>query len=178
MCCGDIWSKIAVRTLLAGDGCDIDNAAVAGPAHHRDDRAVAVEEAVDVDIEDLSPRIDRIVPGRRVGTGDSRRADEDVDATQCSLGPARRRLDRVDPRHVDQHRQRVGAHVRTRVDECRRVAVPQRDARAACGEAACHREADPGGSSGDHRAAIAKVELIHRSRSVVGPAYSTLGRAE
>src|SRR5688572_30083928 len=73
--------------LLAGDRGDVDDAAVILRQQIRHDGPVAVEEAVDVDIEYLSPLLDRILPERIVWAGDGGATDEDLDAAQELGGP-------------------------------------------------------------------------------------------
>ena len=56
---GGIGAGIGVA-FLAGDGGDIDDAAIAGFHHHRGDGAAAIEQSVDVDVHHLGRKVDGI----------------------------------------------------------------------------------------------------------------------
>ena len=75
--------------LLARDRGDVDDPPVAALDHARDDRAVAVEDAVGVDPHDTPPLLVRDVDGRQRRARHACRADEDVDGSELVLARAR-----------------------------------------------------------------------------------------
>ena len=68
--------------FLAGDGGDVDDAAVVLLHHERHDGAATVEGAVEIDVDDLAPGVQRIVDRRHGRAGDACAVHEDVDAAE------------------------------------------------------------------------------------------------
>src|SRR5262249_50702527 len=82
------------RSLDAGYGRDVDNAAAGGMSPHGEDGVPGAEEdAVEVDGENAPPRVERHVGDGR-GEGDAGRVDEDVEAAVCAQDVLHRRLPR------------------------------------------------------------------------------------
>src|SRR3546814_9082935 len=79
--------------FLAGDRSDGDDPAVSLFPHIGHNRPVAVEHAMHVDLENLLPGIDGVVPGRGVRTGYACAADEDIDPPETVDGARRGSLD-------------------------------------------------------------------------------------
>jgi hypothetical protein len=82
--------------FLAGDGSDVNDPSVVVVQHPAYNRTVAVEETVDVDVEDLAPGFGRLVPGCRSRSSDASAAHQDVNLTKVRSGrlacPFNRRL--------------------------------------------------------------------------------------
>jgi hypothetical protein len=93
-------------------------------AHDRHDGAIAVEEPVHIDVEHLSPCLDRIFPCRRVRSGDARRAYEHIDTAQSLGGRLRGTLDRVMIGHVERMRHDGDIELRARIRQRTLVTIP------------------------------------------------------
>ena len=147
--------------LLAGDRRDVDDAPVAVLQHVRHDGAVAVEEAVDVDVDHLPPRVDGIFPRRTFGPV--------MPAEQTSMSMRAERTRRGVGRAATAAASATSsacvsalpAELRPRRRERRGIAVPERDGGAARREAPRDREADARGAAGDHGRPVAEIELVH-----------------
>jgi 3-oxoacyl-[acyl-carrier protein] reductase len=90
--------------LLAGDRGDVDDPAVALLDHQRHDRAAAVEDRVEVDLDHLAPRVGRVLPQRMVGPGDAGIGDQDVDPAERRAGRPGGGLDRGEVGDVERLR--------------------------------------------------------------------------
>src|SRR5450631_330498 len=146
--------------------------AVIALEHDRHDRAIAVEDAIEIDIDRLLPLIDGVLPGGSRRARHTRRADERIDASE----PARRRLcrciDAGDIGNVDDADFGRVAESALRAFQRRRVPVPKTDPAAAGDQPLRDSEADACGTAGDDRGAAVEVESIHGSRHLdaLGPA--------
>ena len=130
--------------LLACDRRDVDDPAVAALDHARDDRAVAVEDAVGVDPHHAPPLLVGDVDGRERRAGHACRADEDVDRAELVL----RACDRgVDVGRVARRRRSEREHA----VRCLRSEIEGRDARAFVEESARDGSADAARPAGDER---------------------------
>src|SRR6185437_8765553 len=129
--------------LLAGDRGDVDDAPVAPPLHQPGDRTVAVEEAIDVDVEDALPFVDRIVDGLGVLARHSRRADERVDLSHRLVARLSRALDVGRIGDVDPLGPALFAKLAGGGLQPRGIVVPYADPTALGDEPARGRKADP-----------------------------------
>ena len=68
--------------FLAGDGGDVDDAAIALADHHGRDRLAADKRPVEIDAQHLAPFLEVGFPHRLVDAGDSGIVDEDVDLAE------------------------------------------------------------------------------------------------
>src|SRR4029453_16415803 len=71
------------------DRSDIDDAAIVARLHVRYDGAAAIEDAVDIDVDDLTPFLRWVFPCRRIGSGDGGTGDQDVDMSEGFHGLCR-----------------------------------------------------------------------------------------
>src|SRR6218665_235148 len=164
MCCCDIWSKIAVRTaaggiaFLASDRGNVDDTAVVAGQHVRNDRAVAMEQPVQVHVDHLSPLLDRIRCQRHSRARDSGAGDQHVDAAaQMSCRCLGRSLARGPVGHVDPDARGAGAELARGPVERFLADVPEAHGPAFSDKAFGKRQADAGSPAGDHRTATGKA---------------------
>ena len=143
---GGIGRSIRVA-LLARYRSDIDNPAIALHPHLRHHRAVDVEGAQEIDLDDPAELLHIIVSQRRVGPGDPGGIDQDVNPVRCGqccgqrLGNALPILDtRADRRATEGFRR-----FRGKVE----VKVPQDNARTTERQPFGLRLADSLGTTGD-----------------------------
>ena len=127
----------------------------------RHQRAVAEEDAGEVDVEDELPVLHRVFPRRRVRAGDAGAAHERVDPPQLAHGFVAREAHVGIVAHVDAHRVRGLADGSRALGERLLVAIPEAHARSGSGETLRDRKADPRRAAGHDGIAPPHVELVH-----------------
>src|ERR1700754_2290243 len=100
---GGVGSGIGIA-FLAGDGGDVDDAAVVASLHAREHRAVDVEGAVEIDVDDAAPFVELVFLERSVLAGNAGGMDEDVELAQILLDLGDGSGHRIVVRDVDGHR--------------------------------------------------------------------------
>ena len=87
--------------FLAGDGGDVDDAAVFLLEHRRHHRLAADERPVEIDAQHLAPFVEVGFPHRLVDAGDAGIVDEDVDLAERLQRVVAGLLDRGEIGNVD-----------------------------------------------------------------------------
>ncbi len=167
--------------FLAGDGGDVDDAAVVVTEHVGDDGAAAEEDAGEVDVEDLLPIFDGIVPCGVIGASDAGVGDEDVDAPVAGEGRLGGVLDGGSAGDVngvsgDGSEGKGGGELCLRVLQQVFVAIPEGDGCAGIKQARGDGEADALSGAGDNGGAMSEIDLIHVRLPKVGGAEDASAR--
>ena len=147
--------------FLAGDGGDVDDAAVLLLQHRRHHRLAADEGPVEIDAQHLAPFLEVGFPHRLVDAGDAGIVDEDVDLAERLQRLVTRLLDRGEIRHVDLEGRYRRADFLRGLFRKRQVVIPDRDLRARCDEALGDRAAKALRAAGDDGAAAVQIDLVH-----------------
>src|SRR6218665_909805 len=150
---GGVWIA-----FLASDRGNVDDTAVVAGQHVRNDRAVAMEQPVQVHVDHLSPLLDRIRCQRHSRARDSGAGDQHVDAAaQMSCRCLGRSLARGPVGHVDPDARGAGAELARGPVERFLADVPEAHGPAFSDKAFGKRQADAGSPAGDHRTATGKA---------------------
>src|SRR5271165_2792175 len=128
--------------LLAGDRGNVDDPPVAARLHQARDKPVAIEETVDVDVEDPLPFGDGVVDDGGVRPGYASAANERVDGAHGRIRIFGGAFDVFRARDVDQSSAALRAEFGRRRSELLGIEVPQRDLSAFSDDAACDRESN------------------------------------
>ncbi len=139
--------------FLAGDGGDVDNAAVAGGDHVRHHGPAHQIGRVQVDLQDLTPDPGIQLPGRRVAAGNAGAVHDDVQARMRGKGRLGCRLDGrlVGQLHdVSAYNAQCGKLVRA-VLYSSGIDIPQGHPRPGTQEPLSGRKSDAAGAAGDDR---------------------------
>ena len=78
---GAVGSSVRVA-FFSGHRSNVDDAAVICSAHLRYDRTTDEKRSGEIDIDHRPPRVDRILPGRRVRSGDTGTIHQDIDSPE------------------------------------------------------------------------------------------------
>src|SRR3974390_3346985 len=150
--------------FLAGDGGDVDDAAIVLFDHDRHDRLAAYEGAIEIDAQHLAPFVEVGFPHRLVDAGNAGIVDENINPAESFQRFVAGFFHRGEVGNIDLEGADAGADfLRGPLGEWL-VVIPDRDLGAGGDKAFGDRAPKTLRAAGDDSAAAVQIDLVHEKK--------------